>query len=158
MSSIPSRVQRQFAQVSPGTEIVGSFEVADDEAAGGDAWIAAIPGELSLVVAAVSIPRYVSKAVAARDLLWAVPRRFFVIVTRDGLALGRKPKWPQRNNVKEWIHLPNEALRYELDPGTVSAAQGEVEITIGRETYWALGIHRDAAYRYFDRQRTAAAG
>lgn len=161
MSQIPSRVEKQFAELAPYAEVLGSFEITDElRDAGGGAWAdwfdASGQSGVFILSPLVLVVRYFVKAVMKRDLLWGFPPRLFLILTPSGAAVGRSPKWSRRNKVKVWIIRPDEGRRYELDQAEVREANGIVEISIDDMSYWASGSNRDAAYRYFGRQRVEA--
>ena len=154
-----ARVQRQLRRVAPESKVSATFVVTDEEdptIVGGAPYPDGLFGELVAISAIALAVRYLYKAVQARSLFWYQSPRHVVAVTSTGVALGRLSPRPWAGRVKEWVHLPSEGLRYELDPSEVSSAKALVEISIAATSYWAQGPQRDLAYRYFARQSFAA--
>lgn len=144
-------VQLQLDREYPGANVRGAFAVDTrppeqrglDRFGGGGSELELLLLPIALVVAGVEA-----------FLRWRKDpegTRYLVVVTDRGTALARC-RGSVGGAIRRWVHGPIGGLRYELDPGDARTGAAEVEITLGDDTFWAGGTHRDAAFQLFGLQ------
>lgn len=99
-----------------------------------------------------------------RRMAGHVTNYFVVVLTDSGTALGRRTLRGGSTRIQEWIHLPAEDLRYELDPavppesvrtlGMGKVARGAVAVHLGGRRYAASGWSHARAYKLVGLQGT----